>query len=70
MTVQHTREQFQDLAMSIFTKDPPNDPKTLYETRDQGSLKIAALGITAKPKATKHEVCVPSACSLCTDKGN
>jgi hypothetical protein len=42
--------------MSIFMKDPPNDPKTLYETREQGSIKLASLGMTSKPKASKREV--------------
>ncbi len=37
-------------------KDPPNDPKTLYETREQGSIKLASLGMTSKPKASKREV--------------
>ncbi len=42
--------------MSIFMKDPPNDPKTLYETREQGSIKLASLGMTSKPKASKRQV--------------
>ncbi|KAL0027242.1 hypothetical protein WJX77_006308 [Trebouxia sp. C0004] len=54
------RESFADLAMSIFMKDPPNDPKSLYETREQGSIKLASLGMTSKPKASKREVCVAS----------
>ncbi len=37
-------------------KDPPNDPKTLYETREQGSMKLASLGMTFKPKVSKREV--------------
>lgn len=42
--------------MSIFMKDPPNDPKTLYETREQGSIKLASLGMSSKPQASKREV--------------
>jgi len=53
---QAIRDRFADLAMSIFMKDPPNDPKTLYETREQGSIKLTSLGMTSKPKASKHEV--------------
>ncbi len=42
--------------MSIFVKEPPNDPKTLYETREQGSIKLASLGMSSKPQASKREV--------------
>ena len=42
--------------MSIFVKDPPNDPKKLLETRNQSSLKHA---IPGSPSSRKHkrEVC-------------
>ena len=52
--------------MAIFTRDPPNDPKALYETREQGSIKLAALGMTAKAKSNKHEVglCMLSASTV------
>ena len=42
--------------MSIFVKDPPNDPKTLYETRKHGSLKPTGHSSPSKHKANKHEV--------------
>ena len=56
LCIQAKRESFADLAMSIFVKDPPNDPKSLYETREQGSIKLMSLGMSNKPKASKREV--------------
>ena len=56
LSVQSKREQLADLAMAIFMRDPPNDPKTLYETREHGSIKLASLGVASKAKGSKHEV--------------
>lgn len=35
------RETFSDIAMSIFLKNPPADPRALRETRDKGPSKNA-----------------------------
>ncbi|KAK9804414.1 hypothetical protein WJX72_011599 [[Myrmecia] bisecta] len=51
------RRQFADLAMSIFLKNPPNDPRSIKETREKGSGKWRT---TATPPAPKDEVCVAS----------
>lgn len=56
LCMQAKREEFADLAMSIFVKDPPNDPKTLYETRKQGSLKATGPSSPSKHKSHRHEV--------------
>lgn len=55
--MQTTREQLADLAMAIFMRDPPNDPKSLYETQEHSTIKLSGLGTASKGKASKHEVC-------------
>ena len=60
--LQSRREQLADLAMAIFVRDPPNDPKTLYETREHGSTKLASLGEVSRAKGSKHEVCCHACC--------
>ena len=57
MLVQTRREQLAGLAMAIFVRDPPNDPKSLYETQEHSSVKLSGLGTASKGKASKHEVC-------------
>ena len=54
--MQTKREQLADLAMTIFMRDPPNDPKTLHETREHDSIKLSSLGAPSKSKGSKHEV--------------
>lgn len=55
--MQTKREELADLAMAIFMRDPPNDPKTLYETQDNTSVKLSGIGMASKGKGNKHEVC-------------
>ena len=55
--MQTKREQLADLAMAIFMRDPPSDPKTLYETQQHSTIKLSGLGTASKGKASKHEVC-------------
>lgn len=57
VTMQAKRRELADLAMSIFVKDPPNDPKKLLETRKQSSLRHAGPGSPPNRKSLKHEVC-------------
>ena len=58
--MQTKREQLADLAMAIFMRDPPNDPKNLYETQDHSSVKLSGLGTAHMGKGNKREVCSAS----------
>lgn len=42
--------------MAIFMRDPPNDPKSLYETKDHSSVKLSALGTALTGKGSKRQV--------------
>lgn len=54
--IQAKREEFADLALAIFVRDPPNDPKTLQETRKHGSVKGIGHSSPSKHKGSKQEV--------------
>ena len=55
--MQTKQQQLADLAMAIFMRDPPNDPKTLYETQEHSNVKLSGLGTASKGRGNKHEVC-------------
>lgn len=57
LLMQTNREQLADLAMAIFMRDPPNDPKSLHETQEHSTVKLSGLSTASKSKASKHEVC-------------
>lgn len=60
--MQTKRDQLADLAMAIFMRDPPNDPKSLYETKDHSSIKLSVLGATLSGKGNKRQVCQITIC--------
>ncbi len=54
--VQGYHEQLAELAMAIFLKNSPNDPRSLLETREHGSAMAGAHMLTDSVQGGREEV--------------